>query len=595
MSLRFYTIERLSDHRERTPEGFLLCKDVPFARIGTQIYGASELPKIEPGPDGTIVVDRPIEEVFRPETIASFEGKPVTNDHPVDGMVTPATFRDYVVGVVIGPRRGDGYKLDNNFLYADLLIQEANAIADIEAGKKEVSAGYDSEYEIIEPGVARQHDIIGNHIALVDRGRCGPQCAIGDQAIAFAESLPEKALSTEPVKTDTTTIKAADCTCNEANDRKGITEMASKKYQAFKDAIRRAVRTRDDATVLNAVAEAAKDPEILGEIASDAQDFEMPAAEGGSHVHVHMHPAGAREDAEEPMAPAGAPAAPAPAAAGASSGLEERLARLEQAVAMLVQGEESEPWHGEEPEEAEEELGEEKEDDDGYMDRRRSRDARRRSRDRVARDRRGRARDEGEEHGEHNEEKKWKYGDPGETEDDNTEIPEGFGYGEKAPSVPEHPEPNQRGGSDSKTKDRARVGDSTSMEAEFMDMISKGEMLVPGAKYPNYDSRNAARDTARDMCAYRRRALNTAYRTNDSRQHVQKVTGEVNPALFLDSSKMTCDAIKMVFNAAANFAGQANNRVHSPTAINTFKAKSPASVTPADINARNREFYARKA
>ena len=34
----FYTVEQLSPRREKTPEGFLLCKDVPISRVGEFDY-----------------------------------------------------------------------------------------------------------------------------------------------------------------------------------------------------------------------------------------------------------------------------------------------------------------------------------------------------------------------------------------------------------------------------------------------------------------------------------------------------------------------------------------------------------------------------
>ena len=33
----FYTTEKLSEHIEETPEGFLVCYDVPIARIGQYV------------------------------------------------------------------------------------------------------------------------------------------------------------------------------------------------------------------------------------------------------------------------------------------------------------------------------------------------------------------------------------------------------------------------------------------------------------------------------------------------------------------------------------------------------------------------------
>ena len=50
----------ISKHMTQTPEGFLICRDVPIARIGTQDYLAREL-----GLDGE--PDRPVTVERRPE------------------------------------------------------------------------------------------------------------------------------------------------------------------------------------------------------------------------------------------------------------------------------------------------------------------------------------------------------------------------------------------------------------------------------------------------------------------------------------------------------------------------------------------------
>ena len=87
-----YYGNRLSENiSRREPEGYLLCLNVPVARTGTQDYLPEEL-GLAPGSfsfasgPGLVSVYRPEEEVFAPETMASFEGMPVTNDHPPDGV-----------------------------------------------------------------------------------------------------------------------------------------------------------------------------------------------------------------------------------------------------------------------------------------------------------------------------------------------------------------------------------------------------------------------------------------------------------------------------------------------------------------------------
>ncbi|WP_448952140.1 DUF2213 domain-containing protein [Labrys neptuniae] len=178
--LKFYTTEQIGRTQEATPEGFLICRDVPIARLGTMLYGPDEIP-LDPGRDGLIRVDRSPDDLFRPETIASFEGKPVTDDHP-DEDVDPANWRKLARGSVLNVRRGANPQDD--LLLADLLIMDAAMIEAVQSGKREISCGYDADYEQTEPGRGAQRNIIGNHVALVEQGRCGPRCAIGDRKMA---------------------------------------------------------------------------------------------------------------------------------------------------------------------------------------------------------------------------------------------------------------------------------------------------------------------------------------------------------------------------------------------------------------------------
>jgi len=178
--MQFYTVEQLGPKRSLTPDGFLLCEAVPIARTGVQMYGPGET-QITPGGDGMVYIERKEEEVFRPETIASFNGKPVLNDHPQGGApVDPDTWQSLAVGVVLNPRRGTG--VEDNFLIADLLITQREAIDEVMEGKRQVSCGYGAQWVEISAGHGEQRNIVGNHVALVQRARCGSRCSIGDQA-----------------------------------------------------------------------------------------------------------------------------------------------------------------------------------------------------------------------------------------------------------------------------------------------------------------------------------------------------------------------------------------------------------------------------
>ncbi|MGE4191797.1 MAG: DUF2213 domain-containing protein [Pseudodesulfovibrio sp.] len=161
-----------------TREGFLVCYAVPIARIGFMEYAPHEVP-VEPDENGRVRVERTEAEVFHPDAMASYEGKPATVNHPKED-VTPVTWKGVAVGHAQNIRRGEGEAAD--LLLADLVITDQDAIALIRGGLREVSCGYDAEYEQVAPGHGRQRNIRGNHVALVNRARCGSRCRINDNS-----------------------------------------------------------------------------------------------------------------------------------------------------------------------------------------------------------------------------------------------------------------------------------------------------------------------------------------------------------------------------------------------------------------------------
>ena len=173
-----YFGSRISDHILKTPEGFLICKDVPIARTGTQQYRGCEFGA--PVGDALYNVQRPETEVFDKAAIASFEGKPVCDEHPEED-VTPDNYGRYMKGVCRDVRRGDGDL--SNCLVADLVIYDADLINKIEAGKREISCGYDCLWNPTSDSSYDQLEIRGNHVAVVDKGRAGHKVAIRDTAV----------------------------------------------------------------------------------------------------------------------------------------------------------------------------------------------------------------------------------------------------------------------------------------------------------------------------------------------------------------------------------------------------------------------------
>ena len=174
-----YYGSRISDSISRTPEGFLICRDVPIARVGVQEYLGREIGQTE-RPEEVFNVNRPAEEVFSPAAVASFEGKPVTENHP-DEDVTSENYAQYIRGVVRDVRKGAGQY--EGCLVADLVIHDGALVRSIQDGKREISCGYNCLWVPTGDHTLEQREIRGNHVAVVDKGRAGHGVAIHDQAM----------------------------------------------------------------------------------------------------------------------------------------------------------------------------------------------------------------------------------------------------------------------------------------------------------------------------------------------------------------------------------------------------------------------------
>jgi len=174
-----YYATKISDNIAETPEGYLICIGVSIGRTGVMDYGKGETP-IDPGPDGVVKVSRDEDEVFRPETIASFEGKPFTIKHPVE-FVNPDNWKELAKGVIQNVRRGEGDQKDD--LICDLLITDQLAISLVKKGMRGLSCGYEADYIQTGEGKGKQVNLIGNHLALVEEGRAGAGYEIKDHKI----------------------------------------------------------------------------------------------------------------------------------------------------------------------------------------------------------------------------------------------------------------------------------------------------------------------------------------------------------------------------------------------------------------------------
>lgn len=161
------------DGTRKRQDGALIV-DARAARTGVQIYAGYEVGR----PDlSSVRVMRSADEVFSRDSLASFAHRPVTNNHPAE-PVTADNWKSVAVG-----QTADEVRKDDIYVRVPLMVSDGAAISDIEGGKRELSVGYTCDLEWVDGQThdAEQKNIRVNHIAIVDAGRAGKNCRIGDQ------------------------------------------------------------------------------------------------------------------------------------------------------------------------------------------------------------------------------------------------------------------------------------------------------------------------------------------------------------------------------------------------------------------------------
>lgn len=159
--------------RTITKDGFLVVP-ATISKVGVFDYLATELGLEE---EGIKKVARTEKSLFGDETIKSFENVTLTIGHPKDG-VNSKNWKQLSVGVVRNVKRvGDE-------LTAEAWIYDENAIKTVqEQGVEQLSCGYDCD---IKPSTVQDADfemspMIGNHVAIVAKGRCGGSVKLADE------------------------------------------------------------------------------------------------------------------------------------------------------------------------------------------------------------------------------------------------------------------------------------------------------------------------------------------------------------------------------------------------------------------------------
>lgn len=171
--------------RSFTKEGYLKCVNVRLAKAPqVRQYYAYEFPSLEGySAEQIINIYTPAEELFKPETIASFNGVDATDYHPPKNEINASNWKDYHIGYCENVRQ------EGDYLVGDLLIKDKISIDLIQSNERiEMSLGYGAML-VVEQGTAPDGtpyqakfiNFNGDHIALVKYGRCGGDCRIGDE------------------------------------------------------------------------------------------------------------------------------------------------------------------------------------------------------------------------------------------------------------------------------------------------------------------------------------------------------------------------------------------------------------------------------
>jgi len=164
--------------------GFMLIRDNPISKIGVYPYLGSEIPVPGLEPNKIYGVYRSAEELGDQAAIDSFKLQPFIDDHEVLGQGGTPAERKGIQGYM-----GEQIHFDGTYLRGNIKIPSSAAQSLISAGKTELSPAYRCKWVPEEgsfggkPYQFTQRQIRGNHLALVDEGRTGPDVAIQDSAV----------------------------------------------------------------------------------------------------------------------------------------------------------------------------------------------------------------------------------------------------------------------------------------------------------------------------------------------------------------------------------------------------------------------------
>ncbi|EMM9641700.1 DUF2213 domain-containing protein [Providencia rettgeri] len=268
--------------------GWLEVKGNPISKVGVFDYLGAEIGA--PEPDKIYRVLRPPEELASEATINSFKLTPFIIEHEMLGKHATPAEKKGIQGVI-----GENVYFDPPYLRANIKIFSDVALSNIDSGKIDLSPGYRSKYEFTSGIYEGQHyDVIqrhlrGNHLALVDEGRTGPDVAVQDHLVITIDTKELIRMNEEENKEKQTTDEGAftaeqvtalksiiaeviaqtqSSTDEEPEEEKKSTDANSEEEQKAEEAVTAAEVAAEEAT--NGTPEAVEAAEVAIETAVEA-------------------------------------------------------------------------------------------------------------------------------------------------------------------------------------------------------------------------------------------------------------------------------------------------------------------------------------
>ncbi len=307
--------------------GFKVIEAMPISVVGVFPYLGRQIDydgEMGLEPNKIYYVFRSPEELFDKEAMASFNGKPFIDNHEMLGKGFKPVDKRPADGTIYNVRRSKDMP---DYLIADTNIFTEKMIKKIADGKRELSLGYRCQY-VPEAGTwngipyqFKQTNLRGNHLALVEHGRCGSSVCVCDGALVTMDSLPKEIRDMEnEEKKGAKALASKLDTCLKGGDEEGcqdcldFLDLSPEQRKAALSAVKKA--KGDDKAKTPAEDSKAKDDDVIPpppEKGADKEDDGDDDAKG-----------------EAPAAkPAPAPAA-APAPAEAAAPAEETVAAAEE-------------------------------------------------------------------------------------------------------------------------------------------------------------------------------------------------------------------------------------------------------------------------